>query len=102
MVKSAVVTVHVEVYYSSSNSMGGSDPHADPNDTIHSCAGPRSVWGVGPGELRPRSLGIRLRSLCWDVRPGHAVALGVDMTSKMYEPANSAASVSSFCSGEAR
>jgi hypothetical protein len=65
--------------------------------------GPLSVWGpdsqtevdkagVGRSGAAPTvTVGVRLRTFCWDLRPGHRLALGVDMHDlMMYKPANTA------------
>ena len=70
--------------------------------------GPKSEWGDLPnyngsssadgsdggdrgGKAAVDRVEVRLRSLCWDVRKGHGIALGIDMFSEMYKPANAAA-----------
>ena len=55
--------------------------------------GPQSVWGLAEGAEggKEQSVRIRLRSLCWDVRPKHSVGFGLDMYSEMYKSANTAA-----------
>ena len=73
--------------------------------------GPKSEWGDLPNYNRSSSsnsdssvgggsggisavvdntVEIRFRSLCWDVRKGHGIGLGIDMFSEMYKPANAA------------
>ena len=40
--------------------------------------GPQTEWAAGPGGEQVE-VEVRLRSLCWDVQPGHAIAFGIDM-----------------------
>ena len=47
--------------------------------------GPQSEWAAGPGGEQVEVV-VRLRSLCVDVRPGHAIALGIDMWVAYHRP----------------
>ena len=37
-----------------------------------------------------KDISVQMRTVCWDIKPGHRLALGLDLASVMYKSANSA------------